>query len=318
MTQSNLLTLASQGDAKAIADVINYLMQTEGVIAKAALKDGFLEIIVEADQVPDQNQSLTQIHKIINHLQPKFINKIRVYGKQTGTYSLTWYEEFKPFAANYKSLEPIIQAKNIDIEQASSWEKGLEAVIDSIIGADFNQDTIKQFVDKLRWEKPGISNEEICQKIVNQKSMQSGLFGAVTGVGGLAVLPIAIPTNIYASWRIQAATIRAIAYVYGYPPSKTDTCLVLFGAVDSQMQALKRLGIEAAKVATKKAVDQYMAKEIIKSVLKLSLKEAATKMAQKALVTKIIPVVGAPIGFGFDWMTTQAVGKLAIKYYSGV
>jgi hypothetical protein len=57
--------------------------------------------------------------------------------------------------------------------------------------------------------------------------------------------------------------------------------------------------------------------QIIKSVLKLSLKEAATKMAQKAIVTKIIPVVGAPIGFGFDWMTTQAVGKLAIKYYSG-
>lgn len=46
MTQSNLLALAKLGDAKAIADVINYLMQTEGVIAKAALKDGFLEIIV--------------------------------------------------------------------------------------------------------------------------------------------------------------------------------------------------------------------------------------------------------------------------------
>lgn len=147
--------------------------------------------------------------------------------------------------------------------------------------------------------------------------MQSGLFGAVTGVGGLAALPLAIPANIYTSWRIQAATIRAIAYVYGYPPSKTDTCLVLFGAVDSKMQALKQIGIEAAKVATKKAVDQYMTKEIMKSVLKLPLKEAATKMAQKALATKMIPLVGAPIGFGFDWMTTQAVGKLAIKYYSG-
>jgi hypothetical protein len=83
------------------------------------------------------------------------------------------------------------------------------------------------------------------------------------------------------------------------------------------MQALKQLGIETVKVATKKAVDQYMTKEIMKSVLKLSLKEAATKMAQKALVTKMIPLVGAPIGFGFDWITTQTVGKLAIKYYSG-
>ena len=118
MTQSNLLTLAKLGDAKAIADVISYLMQTEGVIAKAALKDGFLEIIVEANRVPTQQQSLTHIHKIINYLQPRFINKIGVYGKQTGTYSLDWYEEFKPFAANYKSLEPIIKAKTIDIKQA--------------------------------------------------------------------------------------------------------------------------------------------------------------------------------------------------------
>ena len=314
MTQTNLIQLAKQGDAKAIADIISYLMQSQGVTAKAALKEDVLELIVEASQVPDRQQSVAQIYKIIHQLQLIILKKIRIYGKKAGTLSLGWYEEIEPFKASCQ-LVPMIESQ--DIEPVSSWEKALEAVIDSIIGADFNRDAIAQFVDKLRWEKPGISNEEICHKIVNQKSMQSGLFGAVTGVGGLATLLLAIPANIYTSWKIQAATIRAVAYVYGYPPSKTDTCLVLFGAVDSKMQALKQIGIEAAKVATKKTVDQYMTKEIMKSVLKLSLKEAATKMAQKALATKMIPLVGAPIGFGFDWMTTQAVGKLAIKYYSG-
>ena len=314
MTQTNLIQLAKQGDAKAIADIITYLMQSQGVTAKAALKEGVLELIVEASQVPDQQQSVAQIYKIIHQLQLIILKKIRIYGKKAGTLSLGWYEEIEPFKASCQ-LVPMIESQ--DIEPASSWEKALEAVIESIIGADFNRDAIAQFVDKLRWDNSGISHEEIYHKIVNQKSMQSGLFGAVTGVGGLATLPLAIPTNIYTSWKIQAATIRAVAYVYGYPPSKTDTCLVLFGAVDSKMQALKQIGIEAAKVATKKAVDQYMTKEIMKSVFKLSLKEAATKMAQKALATKMIPLVGAPIGFGFDWMTTQAVGKLAIKYYSG-
>ena len=315
MTQTNLIQLAKQGDAKAIADIISYLMQSQGVTAKAALKEDVLELIVEASQVPDQQQSVAQIYNIIHQIQLIFLKKIRIYGKRAGTLSLGWYEEIEPFKASSQLVKPIIES--LDIDPASSWEKALEAVIESIIGADFNRDAIAQFVDKLRWDNSGISHEEIYHKIVNQKSMQSGLFGAVTGVGGLATLPLAIPANIYTSWKIQAATIRAVAYVYGYPPSKTDTCLVLFGAVDSKMQALKKIGIEAAKVATKKAVDQYMTKEIMKSVFKLSLKEAATKMAQKALATKMIPLVAAPIGFGFDWMTTQAVGKLAIKYYSG-
>ena len=50
--------------------------------------------------------------------------------------------------------------------------------------------------------------------------------------------------------------------------AKLTPVLVLFGAVDSKMQALKQLGISTVKVATKKAVDQYMTKEIMKSVLK--------------------------------------------------
>jgi len=230
MTQTNLLELAKQGNVEAIADTISYLLQSQNLTAKALLKDGVLELIVEASQVPDQQQTVARIQKIINHLQLKFLNKIRIYGKQKDTKTLGWYEEFEPLKVDYLSIVPIV--KNIDIEEASTWEKALEAVIDSIIGSDFNQDAIKQFLDKLRWQNPGITQEEICHKIINQKSMQSGLCGAVTGVGGLVLLPVAIPVNIYASWRIQAATIRAIAYVYSYPPSKTDTCLVLFGAVD--------------------------------------------------------------------------------------
>jgi hypothetical protein len=202
-------------------------------------------------------------------------------------------------------------------EEVSAWEKALEVIIDSVIGSDFNQVELQNFINKLTLEKPHITPEEICNKIIDEKSLRSGICGAVTGVGGLAFLPIAIPANLYASWKIQAATVMAVAYVFGYQPSKTDTCLVLFGAADPQMQAFKTMGIEAAKVATKKAVDSYMTQQIMKSVLRLSLREAAKKMSQKALMTKMIPLIGAPMGFGFDWFTTQAVGKVAIKYYGG-
>ncbi len=81
MTQPHLIELAKQGDAKAIADIISYLMQSQGVTAKAALKEGILELIVEASQVPAGQQSVAQIYKIIHQLQLIFLKKIRIYGK---------------------------------------------------------------------------------------------------------------------------------------------------------------------------------------------------------------------------------------------
>ena len=314
MTQTHLLKLAQQGDASAIADVISYLMQPQGVTAKAVLKNNCLEVIIEASQVPDQQQSVAQISKLINHLEIR-LKKIVVYAKQKGTNSLAWYQNLDLVKVDSPLSESI--TKDSDIEQVALWEKTLETVIEHTIGGDFDQDTIKKFIDEIYLKPPKISREEICQTIINQKSIHSGLFGAVTGIGGLAVLPIALPANLYTSWKIQAATIRAIAYVYGHSPSKTDTFLVLFGGVDSKMKALKSLGIEVAKVATKKAVDQYITKEIGKALWKLALREAATKLAQKALITKMIPFIGAPIGFSADWLITQAIGKFAIKYYSG-
>lgn len=314
MPQANTLELAKEKNPEAIAKVINYILEPLETTARVALKDAVLELIIEASHTPNQRQTVEKVHNLIKLSKLEFIKKVIFYGKAMGTNSLAWYEELE-LGIDAHQPENLI-TPNPDTEQASTWEQGLEAVIDSVMGRDFNQVEIQKFIDKLRSENPLVTQEQICSQIINQKSLQSGLFGAVTGVGGLALLPVAIPANLYTSWKIQAATIRAIACVYGYPPSKADTCLVLFGAADSKMQALKNLGIEAAKVATKKAVDSYMTGQIMKSILKLSLREAATKMAQKALVTKMIPLVGAPIGFGFDWFATQAVGKVAIKYYS--
>lgn len=78
------------------------------------------------------------------------MKKILIYAKKAGDRSLVWYEEFEPFKASSQLVKPIIES--IDIEQASTWEKALESVIDSIIGADFDSNAIAQFIDKLRWK----------------------------------------------------------------------------------------------------------------------------------------------------------------------
>ena len=57
MIQPNLLELAKQGDAQAIASVINYLLQPKDITAKVVLKDGCLQVMLESFQVPEQESS---------------------------------------------------------------------------------------------------------------------------------------------------------------------------------------------------------------------------------------------------------------------
>lgn len=50
-------------------------MQSQEVTAKAVLKEDVLELIVEASQVPDRQQSVAQVYKIIHHLQLNILEK---------------------------------------------------------------------------------------------------------------------------------------------------------------------------------------------------------------------------------------------------
>ena len=77
----------------------------------------------------------------------------------------------------------------------------------------------------------------------------------------------------------------------------------------------------AAKALTKyggKAVVNYGMKGVSKHLAKALWKVGGRKMAEKALqksIGKAVPVIGAVVGGGMDWFTTQFVGKLAIEYY---
>lgn len=231
-------------------------------------------------------------------------------------------------------------------------EKAIESLIDWVIGSEPGE--VTNYIDKLRSENPEFTNKQIAEKIVNEQSRNSGLLGAFTGLGGLITLPATIPIDLVKTYKIQAFTIRSIAYIYGYTPQntdlKTDIFLVLSnGSIKSikdlvieearktapkhtlkALDTLKKSAIHvaaketpkyAAKALTKyggKAVVNYGMKGVSKHLAKALWKVGGRKMAEKALqksLGKAVPVIGAVVGGGMDWFTTQAVGKLTIEYY---
>ncbi len=197
-------------------------------------------------------------------------------------------------------------------------QAALETVMDYVISADST--SIKAYVDKLYEQNKGISCDELAKRIVQRKSIKNGFVGAVTGLGGVITLPVSIPTDLACSWRIQASMAFSIAYIYGHTKDTTDlkTDLYLILAGDSAKEALKRFGIEVSKSITKKAVEKYITRDVMVKIWKVIGQKIITKAGEKSLTSfaKMVPFVGAPVGFIFDWVATQTIGKIAISYYS--
>ena len=194
----------------------------------------------------------------------------------------------------------------------------LESIVNWIIEAD--PIAIASYVDKLREQNMGITNDELANKIVSRKAIKNGLVGAISGIPGLIALPVTTPTDLVATWKIQAYMAVSIAYVYGHTSETTDlkTDIYLILAGDAAKEALKRMGIQISKEVTKKAIDKYITREVMKKIWKVVGQKIITKAGQKSLTSfmKMVPLVGAPVGYGFDWFATKAVGKTAIIYYS--
>jgi hypothetical protein len=209
--------------------------------------------------------------------------------------------------------------KRLRIPTTAELQTSLNTVVDCFIQTD--PEVVEQYVEKLRSQNPGISNDDLARKIVSRKAFKCGLVGATTGIPGLLALPVTVPADLVASWRIQIVMAVAIARVYGHTAQTTDlkTDIYLILAGDAAKEALKRIGIEVGKEVSKRVVNKVVTRETMKQIWKVVGQKIITKAGQKSLVSfaKMVPLVGAPIGFAFNWPATKIVGNFAIKYYSG-
>ena len=200
-------------------------------------------------------------------------------------------------------------------EKVNALEKAVNWMLDK------STPNIVSYVEKLREQNNELSNNALAKKIVNRKSFKNGLVGGITGLGGLIALPVAVPADLLASWKIQISMTIAIAHIYGHTVDttdlKTDIFIVLAG--DSAKETLKRFGIEASKSITKKVIEKYITRDVMVKIWKVVGQKIMTKAGQKSLTSfmKMVPLVGAPVGFAFDWSASKVVGRNAIKYYSG-
>ena len=94
MTKTDILELAKEGSPKAIATLINRSLEPKGISAKVALSDGCLQVLLEADKVPNQKVLANFIYQGTLELGAESIQSVKVYGRSLGKSKPAWSEQF--------------------------------------------------------------------------------------------------------------------------------------------------------------------------------------------------------------------------------
>ena len=75
-------------------------------------------------------------------------------------------------------------------------------------------------------------------------------------------------------------------------------------------------GVEVDSV-TQKAVARYVNREVMSEIWKHIGRHIAFATARRGAIklTRMIPLIGAPIGFAYDYSAAKSVGAFARQYY---
>lgn len=93
-SQQQVLAMAKQGNPKAIAILIDQLLQPKGISATAGFKDGCLHVILESAPAPNQQDTAIYIYKKLCTLKAKFTNNVKIHGRELGNKTVVWTQSF--------------------------------------------------------------------------------------------------------------------------------------------------------------------------------------------------------------------------------
>ena len=122
MSQQDILNLAKEGDAKAIAFLIGQALQSFGVTAKASLENDTLHLLLEAEQLPAEEACLRVAVKGLQRLQPNNIYGVTVYGRREGQQLPAWTQtvELKKRLTKAPVSLPVSERATVSVSAAAA------------------------------------------------------------------------------------------------------------------------------------------------------------------------------------------------------
>jgi uncharacterized protein (DUF697 family) len=160
--------------------------------------------------------------------------------------------------------------------------------------------------------------EERVDSLIKWESSKNFAAGFLTGLGGLAMMPVAIPAALGASWVLQARMAAAIARIYGHSLDeenvRTFVLLTLLGG--EAVEILREVGVKLSNKLTLQLIKRIPGKMLTAINQKVGFR-LLTKAGQTGVINliKFVPIAGGVVGGTVDLLACHTVGKLAKKVF---
>lgn len=197
-----------------------------------------------------------------------------------------------------------------NVQQFLDWT--YEKVLNGLPGTASVYELANSYTSK------GSSNDKAIKSLIRWQQGKAGANGFAAGIGGIIVMPVAIPANLASVVYMQMQMIAAIAYIRGYDLKDDQVQTFVYACLTGQSasELVKQSGIKIAQKVGEAQIKRIPG-EVIKQINQKVGFRLVTKFGEKGVINlgKVVPLLGGVVGGVFDASSTYLIGKAAEKTF---
>jgi tellurite resistance protein len=179
---------------------------------------------------------------------------------------------------------------------------------------------------------PGLSNDEIADKLISVTTKYAAIAGAITGVivsaNQLAMLAsvgmtaplfltsIGVEMVCLAIIQIRLVLDLSVVYDLQLDADDPEDILMIFGyALGVAPTDIIGKGAQIAATETsKRAIKTFISKGTLKTIQEFA-RNLGFKILQRTIIKYVVPAVSAAVGSSYNYMTTASIGRIAKEHF---
>jgi hypothetical protein len=160
--------------------------------------------------------------------------------------------------------------------------------------------------------------ERAIRRLIATHTRLAAASGFVTGLGGVATLPVAIPAALAGLYILSGRMAAGIAHLRGYDVDSEEVrSAVLVSLLGSSgTEVLKKAGIEIGRQSTAAGFARIPGRALIEINKRVGFR-LVTKAGQRGVINlgKLVPLVGGPVGAAVDGIGCRTIAAYAVRLF---
>ncbi len=167
----------------------------------------------------------------------------------------------------------------------------------------------------------GGDREEAIRRLVATHVRLAAASGFVTGLGGIATLPVTVPASMAGLYVVATRMTAGIAHLRGYDVEtdevRSAVLVALLGSAGAT--ALRDTGVEIGQRSTAAALQRLPDRALTELNRRVGYRLVA-RAGEKGVVnlTKLVPLIGGPIGAAVDGVSCKTIAGYAMRTFAPV